>query len=64
MEGHRFFDVIRNGMEYINRELKGTFTTMTLMDVKDGAIFLPIFDDAFELNGLLRQNAYWSQFIN
>ncbi|MFR5659573.1 MAG: RagB/SusD family nutrient uptake outer membrane protein, partial [Butyricimonas faecihominis] len=55
MEGHRFFDVIRNGMEYINKELKGAFTTMTLTDVKNGAIFLPI-DDAFELNGLLRQN--------
>lgn len=64
MEGHRFFDVVRNGMEYINKELRGSFTTMTQSEVKDGAIFLPIFDDAFKLNSLLRQNLYWSQFIN
>ena len=65
MEGHRFYDVVRNGMEYINTYLEPTaFKTMTIADVKSGAIFYPIHDSAFKNNSLLRQNTYWAQYIN
>lgn len=63
MEGHRFYDVVRNGMDYINAYLPGMFKTFTLTDVKNGAIFYPIHASAFELNDLLRQNAYWAQYM-
>lgn len=64
MEGHRFYDIIRNGMEYINTYLPGAFKTMTLSDVKNGGIFYPIHDSAFKMNALLRQNVYWAQYMN
>ena len=65
MEGHRFYDVVRNGMEYINTYLQPTtFKSMTLEDVKMGAIFYPIHDSAFKNNSVLRQNTYWAQYIN
>ena len=65
MEGHRFYDVVRNGMEYINTYLQPTtFKPMTLEDVKMGAIFYPIHDSAFKNNSVLRQNTYWAQYIN
>lgn len=64
MEGHRFYDIIRNGMEYINTYLPGAFRKMTLSDVRSGAIFYPIHVTAFERNDLLRQNIYWAQFMN
>lgn len=63
MEGHRFYDVVRNGMDYINTYLPGAFQRMTLKDVKDGAIFFPIHESAFAMNDLLRQNIYWSQYM-
>lgn len=63
IEGHRFYDVVRNGMEYINTYLPGNFRTLTLTDVKDGAIFYPIHDSAFEKNAILRQNVYWAQYM-
>ena len=46
IEGHRWYDIVRNGMWYINNELyqgdDGKFKTMTLEDVRKGAIFLPV----------------------
>lgn len=64
MEGHRFYDIVRNGMEYINTYLPGAFKTLTLSDVKSGAIFYPIYKSAFEKNAILRQNVYWAQYMN
>ena len=64
MEGHRFYDVARNGLEYINTYLPSAFQTLTLADVKNGGIFYAIIDKAFEQNNLLVQNTYWSQFKN
>ena len=59
-EGYRYFDVIRNG--YVNTELLGDFRTLTVQDMKDGALFLCIDDNgtsAFTNNPLMRQNTYW-----
>lgn len=68
IEGHRWFDIIRNGMWYINNQLyqgdDGKFKTMTLEDVRKGGIFLPIFESAFTMNSLLRQNQYWLEAFN
>ena len=68
IEGHRWYDIVRNGMWYINNELyqgdDGKFKTMTLEDVRKGAIFLPIFDSAFTMNSLLVQNQYWLEALN
>ena len=56
-EGHRYFDVIRNG--YAKTELEGGYRTATEQDFKDGAFFMMISNRAFDQNPLLRQNAYW-----
>ena len=57
LEGHRYFDVIRNG--YVNTELKGKFRTLSEQDIKDGALFMCIGSSAFSNNPLMRQNVYW-----
>lgn len=64
MEGHRFYDIVRNGLEYINTYLPSAFRTLTLNDVKNGAIFYAISEAAFVQNDLLEQNTYWLQFKN
>ena len=56
-EGHRYYDVIRNG--YANSELEGKYQTASVQDFKDGAFFMMIDDSAFSNNPELRQNAYW-----
>ncbi|MEI3422326.1 MAG: RagB/SusD family nutrient uptake outer membrane protein [Butyricimonas faecihominis] len=61
-EGHRYYDIIRNGLEYIHTYMDGNYKTLDQQDVKEGALFLPIGDEAFNLNDLIRQNIYWSRF--
>ncbi len=65
MEGHRYYDVIRNG--YARTELAGGFRTATDQDFKDGAFFLIItissFPGDFANNPLMRQNVYWSKYM-
>lgn len=65
MEGHRYYDVIRNG--YARTELQGGFRTASDQDFKDGAFFLIIspssFPSDFANNPLMRQNIYWSRFM-
>jgi hypothetical protein len=64
MEGHRYYDVIRNG--YAASELEGGFKAATVQDFKDGAFFLAIMrtgtPNDFDNNPLLEQNKYWSKF--
>lgn len=57
IEGYRYFDIIRNG--YVNRELNGNFKTLSVQDMKDGALFLLINESAMRGNPLMRQNTYW-----
>lgn len=61
-EGHRFYDVVRNGMSYIKTYLGEPFQQMSDNDILNGSIFLPIPDGAFTQNDLMRQNNYWRQF--
>lgn len=57
-EGHRYYDVIRNG--YWKTELQGNFTTLSEDEVKDGALYLPVPQTAFSQNDLMIQNTYWA----
>lgn len=59
MEGHRYYDIIRNGLEYVHSELEGGFKTASGQDFVDGAFFLMNGDLDFKDNPLMRQNLYW-----
>ncbi len=62
---YRYYDIIRNGLDYIHGELQGVFNTLTLQDIKDGALVLPIPPDARgegNRNTLLIQKTYWARF--
>lgn len=61
-EGHRYYDILRNGLEYIHTYMEGNYKTLTLQDIRDGALFLPVSANAFVLNDLMRQNVYWSRY--
>lgn len=60
MEGHRYYDIIRNS--YWKTELLGGFKTLTDEEVREGALYLPISEEAFTLNDVLRQNRYWAKY--
>ena len=61
LEGHRFFDIVRNG--YINELLHGGFKNLTPEDIENGGIFLPVGSDYATYNTLAVQTPYWaSQF--
>src|SRR5690606_39028200 len=70
MEGHRYYDVIRNG--YARTELQGRFRTASDQDFKDGAFFLIISPNTnplgqmpseFSNNPKMRQNKYWQKYL-
>ena len=63
-EGHRYYDIIRNGIDYIHTYLDGNYKTLTLQDIKDGALYLPVSEEAFTLNNVMRQTIYWSKYDN
>lgn len=56
-EGHRFFDVMRNG--YWKTELTGAFAIMSEEEFAKGAQYYPVHENAFNLNDLMIQNEYW-----
>lgn len=39
---YRYYDIVRNGLDYVHSELQGVFKKLTLQDVKDGALVLPL----------------------
>ncbi len=59
MEGQRYYDVIRNGNDYIRRELSEGFAALSDADIVNGAIYLPVPKTAFKDNDLMIQNRYW-----
>lgn len=61
MEGHRYYDIIRNG--YARTELEGGFQTASDQDFTDGAFFVLIHQSEFARNPLMRQNRYWLKFL-
>lgn len=62
----RYADIIRNN--YIKEELIGKFTTLTLSDMRGGALGLPLPTDAKTdkdgnpINKLIRQKTYWQRY--
>lgn len=53
-----FFDQLRN-RTFSN--LKGKFQTLTEQDIIDGAVFLPVSQDAFIRNPAMKQKPYWKK---
>lgn len=56
-EGQRYHDIVRNG--YFREVLLGNYKTLTDKDVKNGALYLPVANNAFLNNPLMTQNIYW-----
>lgn len=62
----RYADVIRNN--YIKEELQGKFKVLTMQEIRNGALFLPLPSSAWQdrhgkiVNTLLRQKPYWSAY--
>lgn len=54
----RYYDVVRNG--YWKTELQGNFSELSVDDVKDGALYMPVPQTAFSQNDLMIQNAFWA----
>ena len=40
VEGYRYYDIIRNGLDYVHSFLEGGYQTVTQQDCIDGAFFL------------------------
>lgn len=59
LEGQRYYDVVRNGNDYVRRELSEGFAALTDMDIANGALYLPVPRTAFTDNDLMIQNTYW-----
>ncbi len=57
-ETRRYYDIVRNG--YVRDELQGNYITLKEEDIKNGALYLPISDQASNKNTLMKQNTYWS----
>ena len=59
MEGYRYYDIMRNGLAYVQQFLEGGYKTATVQDYIDGAFFLMNDELDFKENPLMRQNLYW-----
>ena len=69
-EGHRYYDIVRNGMcylrgedthDYIREEISEAYARLTDQDIQDGALYFGLVQGCFENNDLLRQNRYWNR---
>ena len=69
-EGHRYYDIVRNGMcylrgedthDYIREEISEAYSRLTDQDILDGAIYYGVSSNSFENNDLIRQNRYWNR---
>ena len=65
----RYYDILRNGNDYIKTELKGKFTSLTAADIASGALCLPIPSssqrdkDGKVINGRILQRPYWFRYM-
>lgn len=62
-EDHRFYDIRRNGVDYVRRELPKEFGLLSDEDISNGALYLDVDMNAFTENDLMRHNVYWNQFL-
>lgn len=71
-EGHRFYDIVRNGMcfirgedsyDYIRKEISPAYAKLTDQDIKDGALYSRLDDICFKNNDLIRQNKFWNRKV-
>ena len=60
-ENHRWFDIVRNGNDYIRRELPMGYQTLTDQDIADGAMYYAVYSQSFRNNDLIRQNRFWNK---
>ena len=61
-EFDRFYALRRNGLDYV-RKISPQFEALTETDIKNGALYYGVPDDAFTANDLMRQNVYWNEFL-
>ena len=59
MEGHRYYDARRNGIEYVRRLLPA-YEKLTDQEIEEGALYMGLSNDCFTENNLIRQNIYWN----
>ena len=63
-EKQRYFDVLRNGEEYVRRELSYAFRAIPLQDIIDGCVFIAVHPNRLGgRNTLLRQNTWWNRYM-
>ena len=62
-EDHRFYDIRRNGIDYVRRELPEAFGKLSDTDIQNGALYLDIDPRAMNNNDLMRHNVYWNKFL-
>ena len=63
-EKQRYFDVLRNGEEYVRRELSYAFRAIPLQDIIDGCVFIAGHPNRLGgRNTLLRQNTWWNRYM-
>lgn len=63
-EKQRYFDVLRNGEDYVRRELSYAFRTIPLQDIIDGCVFTAVHPNRLGgRNTLLRQNTWWNRYM-
>ena len=65
----RYYDILRNGNDYVKTELSGKFPTLTTADIAGGALSLPIPTSAQRdkfgkvINGRILQRPYWFRYM-
>lgn len=59
-EDTRYYDVIRNGVEYVRRELPAAFGRLSDKDILNGALYYPVNSQSMNNNDLILQNVYWN----
>lgn len=59
LETDRFYDIVRNGIEFIHEYLDGDYKNVKSLE----EVFLPVHSGAFYNNPLMQQNTYWQNFV-
>ena len=62
-ELHRYYDIIRNGPEYVRREISPGFAAASDQDFIDGCFFQALSEGSFGRNTALRQNTWWNRYL-